>query len=361
MYNIGYVNANSLNDGKFAQAVRLLEKSFDFLFIAEHWYQHHESRLAHPLVHSSTISRRKPTHKPLKGRDHGGIYLLVKPHLRSLIQQTTCTHHSITVTIPGLRFAGVYYPPDSITDQDIVDDLQEIGSIDFLVGDINTRFYCNGQHKKQQQQSGPLARSLLFQSWAVNNNMFHLSNTVSHDTADKIPDHAFASGLNRSHIQLILQSTNSLSFPTDANYLLQIKFNKKPSIDTTTNTNNEFEPAQPLNHIPTRFHIQRLRKPEVATRYRKAWTSLETLATSTSQSDIFDVDMLDLILCSTVQAISETVLGTYQPEQARKQHDRVQEKLSGTIDIPSSIQLLRRAQRPSTATSPLISASATTT
>jgi len=226
MYNIGYVNANSLNDGKFAQAVRLLEKSFDFLFIAEHWYQHHESRLAHPLVHSSTISRQKPTKQPLKGHDHGGIYLLVKPHLRSLIQQTTCTSHSITVTIPGLRFAAVYYPPDSITDQDIIHDLREIGSIDFLVGDINTRFYCHGQPKKQQPQSGSLARSLLFQSWAVNHDMFHLSNTVSHNTVDKIPDHAFASGPNRSHIHLILQSTNSLSFPTDHKYLLHIKFDK---------------------------------------------------------------------------------------------------------------------------------------
>ena len=106
MYNIGYVNANSLDDGKFAQAVGLLEKSFDFLFIAEHWYQHHETRLAHPLVHSSTTRRTKPSQRPLKGRDHGGIYLLVKPYLRSQIQQTTCSNHSITISLPGLRFSG---------------------------------------------------------------------------------------------------------------------------------------------------------------------------------------------------------------------------------------------------------------
>jgi len=64
MYHIGYMNANSLCDRKFAQAIHLLETSFDFLFIAEHWYQHHQSRLLHPLVHCSTTLSPRPPIRP---------------------------------------------------------------------------------------------------------------------------------------------------------------------------------------------------------------------------------------------------------------------------------------------------------
>ena len=78
MYHIGYLNANSLHDRKFAQAICLLEKSFDILFIAEHWYQNQELRLSHPLVYCSTSRAINSGKSPPRGRSHGGIYLLVK-------------------------------------------------------------------------------------------------------------------------------------------------------------------------------------------------------------------------------------------------------------------------------------------
>src|ERR1700743_584832 len=110
MYRIGYLNANSLQDGKFAQVVSLLKTSFDFLFIAEHWYQHHKPRLDHPLIHSSTDWSAIPSSARITGHQHGGIYLLTNRSPLSAIQSTTCTKHSIVVSLPKLQFAGVYYP-----------------------------------------------------------------------------------------------------------------------------------------------------------------------------------------------------------------------------------------------------------
>jgi hypothetical protein len=149
MYRIGYVNANSLPDGKFAQAISLLESSFDCLFIAEHWYQHHESRLSHPLVISSTKLDHSDHSKYRSGRHHGGIYLLAQPRFRSLIQRTVSTKYSITVSLPGMRIASVYLPPYSLPDGSVPSELNAIGPVDLLLGDLNCRFHCTTTANRQ--------------------------------------------------------------------------------------------------------------------------------------------------------------------------------------------------------------------
>jgi len=162
MYHIGYVNANSLPDGKFAQAVCLFEKLFDFLFIAEHWYQHHNARLAHPPIFCSTTLPLSTNNTLPRGRKHGGIYLLVRPHLRSLIQSTTSSQYSITVSLPGFRFAAVYYPPYSLSEQNLKTNLNKIGPVDLLLGDINTKFQSNSGPKMNISSSTTRIRAILF-------------------------------------------------------------------------------------------------------------------------------------------------------------------------------------------------------
>ena len=264
MYRIGYLNANSLPDGKFAQAVSLLETSFDFLFIAEHWYQYHESRLGHPLIHSSThwpaiLSSARNT-----GRQHGGIYLLANRSSQLAIQSTTCTEHSIVVSLPNFGFAGVYYPPYSLTNTNLEADLTQIRSVDHLVGDINTRFSCNPSTTKKQHPASHVPRSLLFQSWAATNNMIHLSDNLSHNTADNIPDHAFSKINLQSAFSLNFIPTHTLSFQTDHRYLLQLHL-------SIPSPNRPMEsPCQAKSTTPLRFRVQRLREPEIASKYCNA-------------------------------------------------------------------------------------------
>ena len=224
MYRIGYLNANSLPDGKFAQAISLLETSFDFLFIAEHWYQHHESRLSHPLVHCSTQRPPSTTSSSTKGRPHGGIYLLETPVTRSLIQSTTSTQHSILVSILGFRFSGLYYHPYSLTEASLKADLTNLGSVDILIGDINTRFTCNLSTQGRRTTTTPSTRTSLFQSWAAIHGMVHLSNNASHNTVDHIPDDALSKFNLQSAINLSLQPTRTLPICTAHCYLLQLYF-----------------------------------------------------------------------------------------------------------------------------------------
>jgi len=347
MYRIGYLNANSLSDGKFAQAITLLDNHFDFLFIAEHWYQHHESRLSHPSVHSSTLVSSS---RSVKGRSHGGIYLMATQSARLLIQSTISTEHSIVVSLPRFRFAGVYYPPYSLHHSALQENLNKIGSVDVLIGDINTRFSCKTSTGHKGSSIILPQRSQLFQSWAVTQDMIHLSNNPDHSTCDKIPDHAFSKISCQSSITLSLLPTHKLQFHTDHRFLLLLHVEKSylnpfPGI------------ASAVNATPIRFCIQKLQKPKIANSYRQAWSVIDQIHRFCPTSEAFDIDMLDAILCSSIQAIAETELGKYEPKQVRKETDTTAKHLIQRFDIPASIQLLKRAQRAAIALTPLISSS----
>ena len=72
---------------------------------------------------------------------------------------------------------------------------------------------------------------------------------------------------------------------------------------------------------------------------------METLFTSFKGLERFDVNMLDSILCSAVQAIAESTLGVYKPQESRQKEDKAAKQLSAELDMSASIQLLKRAQR----------------
>ena len=88
---------------------------------------------------------------------------------------------------------------------------------------------------------------------------------------------------------------------------------------------------------------------------------METLFTSFKQSESYDVDMLDYLLCSAVQAVAESVLGTYKPEECRKMDDKIANRLATEFDIPASIQLLKRTQRSSSVGVQLVSSTSMST
>jgi len=75
---------------------------------------------------------------------------------------------------------------------------------------------------------------------------------------------------------------------------------------------------------------------------------INNLFTSYKQSETFDIDMLDSILCSAVQAVADTVVRVYQPAESPKKSDITAKRLATQLEMPSSIQLVMRAQCPST-------------
>jgi len=72
---------------------------------------------------------------------------------------------------------------------------------------------------------------------------------------------------------------------------------------------------------------------------------MEALITFYKGSQSFDIDMLDSILYSAVQAVGESILGIYQPAKSQKAPDNTAKQLSKQLGMNTSIQLQKRAQR----------------
>jgi len=96
--------------------------------------------------------------------------------------------------------------------------------------------------------------------------MIHISDNTQHTISHQIPDHVFASRQIQSNITLHLVSTRILGFQTDHRYLLHVQYDH--NAPTTT---QHCTPIIPRLAVPgpVRFHIQRLRKPEIVQKFQK--------------------------------------------------------------------------------------------
>lgn len=137
---IGYVNVNSLPDSKFHRLLGMLGNRFDFLFLAEHWYEKHLARLGNPAVVGSSVLPAGYAKRHEKGRLGGGIYVLASDFWRSRVLEVKGNQYSVFVRVKGLSFVGVYFPPATLSAVDMRDVLNGFPSVDLVLGDVNTRF-----------------------------------------------------------------------------------------------------------------------------------------------------------------------------------------------------------------------------
>ena len=221
-------------------------------------------RLSHPLVYYSTSPPVHSTTSLPPGRSHGGIYLLVKLSIHPLIQSTRSTTHSITVSLLDFHFAAVCYPSDSIQEDCIKQNLLPFGPVDLLLGDINTIFPSSITLTTKRSNSTSSGHSLLFQTWTLRSNHFHLVDPYHGTISHKIPDYAFTSINSQSKISLSLIPTRLINFPTDHQYLLHIQYeNQLPPPSQSC-----IPPHKPNTHgCPILFHVQRLKNPTIVKQY----------------------------------------------------------------------------------------------
>lgn len=141
---IGYVNVNSLPDDKLHHLLGMLGTLFDFLFVAEHWYEKHLERLGNCAIVCSSVLPATYEKKHMKGRKGGGIYLLASDFWRSRVLEAKGDQFSIFVRVQGFSFIGVYFPPSSLSCITMKSILDGFPLVDCLLGDINTRFVGDG-------------------------------------------------------------------------------------------------------------------------------------------------------------------------------------------------------------------------
>jgi hypothetical protein len=133
---IGYVNVRGLSPDKFEICCRLVDTIYDFLFVAETWFVDHHLRKRDRRFIASTCKT-----KQIRGRPTSSIYLFGTKHARSVLTaQPMVTTYSITFQTSKLRASGVYFPPVSMSIQDVEGHLKTLHDSSIIMGDVNVRF-----------------------------------------------------------------------------------------------------------------------------------------------------------------------------------------------------------------------------
>jgi hypothetical protein len=86
------------------------------------------------------IASTPPPPKNLVGRPRGGIYLLGTHAARSAVDRVETTEHSITLHRGRQSVTGVYFPPTTISTDEVASLLTSLRRSTAILGDINTRF-----------------------------------------------------------------------------------------------------------------------------------------------------------------------------------------------------------------------------
>jgi len=88
-------------------------------------------------------------------------------------------------------------------------------------------------------------------------------------------------------------------------------------------------------HILLAFMCTAWKQPAIATEYRKSWAQIRGPIHRLQEFWKLDIDMLDSILLSAVQAIAESVLGLYHPGKSRMKPDKTGAAISYTAGYAS--------------------------
>ena len=135
---IAYCNVRGLNDACFDSLVSYIHNSqYDIIVASETWFLNQHRYKSHSFyLEESTPSKNSISTR----RQNGGLLLLASPTIANLISATSVTQYSITIEIinSNERLAFVYFPP-SLSNDIIQLELQAIGPINSLIGDLNIR------------------------------------------------------------------------------------------------------------------------------------------------------------------------------------------------------------------------------
>lgn len=110
-FRVGYVNVRGLSPASWKACCFLLNTTFDYLFIAETWF------VGHGIYSQDRrfIASTPLPDKALQGRRSGRIYLLGTQAAKSQIEDSVVTEHAITFTRQKQTITGVYFPPQTLT------------------------------------------------------------------------------------------------------------------------------------------------------------------------------------------------------------------------------------------------------
>ena len=158
--SIAYCNVRGLDDCTFNSCISSIHSNeFQLYCLAETWFSNKQRYDSNSFFLTDSLYPLNPFHNR---RQDGGLLIFASPSIK---QQCTITHKSrysivIEIAPSKTKIAFVYYPP-SLTNQEISADLQTMGKIDLLTGDINVRL---GQLSGDTTSTASLRKSMIYSS-----------------------------------------------------------------------------------------------------------------------------------------------------------------------------------------------------
>jgi hypothetical protein len=276
---IGYVNVRGLSRDSWEACHRLLNHTFDYLFVAETWFVNHQIYCRDRRLIAST----PPSPKTLQGRRRGGIYLLGSHHARSMVDHIETTEFSITFRRGKRVVTGVYFPPTTLEIGDLAQLLQRIRYSTVILGDINTRFR-DPEH--QSGEPGPPERILIFNRFLSTTAYRHLKPERS--SLKLTTDHCFVQHDQTGRLQLLDNIAQKMD--TDHKYTLSL----------TLGTDSKGLAVEEIK----RFRVHRIVRPDMR---EKMGVLVEGQMSPFDKED--GVDIMNTKLVRLCQWIQERTIG----------------------------------------------------
>ena len=213
---------------KWAACLKLLNTTFDFLFLAETWFVGHERHMRDRRFVASTPL---PPPSIQRTRNGGGIYLLASATARGrLVGDIWTTPSTITFHVNSLSVSAVYLQP-SMCREDVTAALDSVATSHIVLGDINTRLPWL---QTQLGRPGPPERVGALSDFA----RLHGFATLEASESDGAPppglparvvlrksltlDHCFVKSGQVAGARLLLLDNKSIGLPTDHAYTLHL-------------------------------------------------------------------------------------------------------------------------------------------
>lgn len=308
---MGYVNVNGLDQMKWATCLKLLNTTFDFLFLAETWFVGHERHVRDRRFVASTPL---PPPSLQRTRNGGGIYLLASAAARGRLSgDVRTTPSTVTFHADDLSFSAVYLQP-SMSRDGVAAALDSVATSHVVLGDINARLPWL---QTQLGRPGPVERVEAFSDFARLHGFATLeASEADHSPQPSLPvkavlrkllslDHCFVKSGRVAGTRLLLLDNQSIGLPTDHAYTLCLRL----SVLGSTPSCQDDTPAA------IRFHLGKLSdeavRKDMCTAFDEGMRSRGLLSAA-----LIDAAALERRLIALIQSICRRFLGHKRPSTA---------------------------------------------
>lgn len=333
--SIGFINIRGLTPAKWDTLLSLLKPLpstsdslaiydsvsrplYDIIFVSETWYIDQDKHIIHPRCYAST----KNDHLYLKGRQHGGLLVLVSKHLIASLYNLRIGQNYISFTIGSKVITGIYLQP-SLSDNQVRLIMNEISLSDLLIGDINVRY---GVSYGDTVSTAP-SRKAIIENVAAMRHWTHACPSVGFSTVN----HVYYSSLTNFLFEVL-----DYQLYTD-HMFIRVSFDLDTATARTTTTRRFY--SKYLDNDITASALCRLFDRSLLL------PVFETIlaCSSTLEHPQEYIDSLDSLLLSHCLLVADDTIGSYCVSDMQSCNDTMVTSLPDSPD--NAIRLFKRSLR----------------